>query len=251
MGVALLVFLAGGAAWWFVARQPRGPEEPVTVDAGPVTEPADAGPLLSLDDGDALLKSLAGGWSRHPTFLKWLDAVVVRQLAAATLAVAEGHSPRASVPFLSLTAPFTVREENTGKKKSSPRLFMATESYARYDELVEAFDSIDAAAAGEAWRKLEPFCDVAFAEISRPGTRFHDAVRLAIQRLVAVKVPEGDLELLPKGAVYVFKDPAIESLSDAEKHLIRMGPTHAQRIQQQLRTFAAHAKLDLESPERH
>lgn len=248
-----------GVVVWRVALQPRGLVESVA-DAGEPLVP-DAGPALSLDDGDALLKRLAAGWSADPQFAKWLDAIVLRQLVAATQLVAEGSSPRAAVPFISIAGAFSVREEPlptappkpkpTSKKKAPPpppreeRLFIAVESYARYDAIALTFASIDAGSAGDVWARLEPFCEVASAEISRPGTRFHDTLRAAMKRLLSVDVPEGEIEVAPKGAIYVFKDPSLESLSAAEKQLVRMGPGNARRIQAQLRVFAAHAKLDV------
>jgi hypothetical protein len=261
--VLVLLLVAVGLGVWFVVAQPRGPVESVAVDAGTpvVAAPVDAGPALSLDDGDALLKKLAAPWSKEALYAKWLDALVLRQLVAATQLVAEGNSPRAAVPFISIAGSFAVREEEVpgsapppAKKKSKSkvpppprevRTFIATQSFARYDSIAAVFGSIDAAAAGEAWSKLEPFCDVAFGEISRPGTRFHDTLRTAFTKLLAVHVPEGEVELVPKGAVYAFKDPQLEALSAAQKHLVRMGAKNAQLVQAQLRQFAEHAKLEL------
>ena len=257
--VSVLVLLAAAAVGvWFVASQPRGPEESAAVDAGVavVIEPLDAGPTLFLDDGDALLKKLAARWSKEAPYAKWLDALVIRQLVAATQLVAEGNSPRAATPFIFIAGPFAVREEQVPrptppKKKSKvpppprvERLFISTASFARYDGVSASFGSIDAAAAGDAWSKLEPFCDVAFGEISRPGTRFHETLRAALAKMLAVHVPDGELEVVPRGAVYAFKDPQLESLSSAQKHLVRMGAKNAQLIQAQLRQFAAHAKLE-------
>lgn len=252
--VVVLLLAAAGVGVWFVLSQPRGPMD-TAVDAGLLMEsaPIDAGPALSLDDGDALLKKVAALWSKEALYAKWLDALVIRQLVAATQLVAEGNSPRAAVPFIFIAGPFAVREELAKKKKSKSkippppreeRLFISTPSFARYDGITATFASIDAAAAGEAWAKLEPFCDVAFGEISRPGTRFHDTLRTALAKLLAVQVPEGELEVVPKGAVYAFKDPQLESLTAAQKHLVRMGAKNAQLIQEQLRQFAVHAKLE-------
>lgn len=246
----------GGFVAWKVAFEPRGHQESPVADAGITPEVVDAGPGLSIDDGDVLLKKLGAGWSTDPAYSKWLDALVLRQLVAATQSVAEGSSPRLSLPFISIAGPFAVREESppapAKKKKKGPpppprdeRLFISPESYARYDAIVATFGSIDAAAAGDAWAKLEPFCDVAFGEIARPGARFHDALTAAIKRMLSVKAPDGDVEVVAKGAIYLYKDPALEALSPAEKHLLRMGAKNSQIVQAQLRAFAAHAKLEV------
>lgn len=254
--VIVLLAVAGGVGW-FVSRQPRGPLEAPPVDAGSPGAERDAGPALSIDEGDLLLQKWAGAWSSDALVAQWLHAASLRHLVSATQLVAEGNSPRPALPFVSISGSFAVREEQhpgarpvkKGKKKGPPpprgeRLFISPESYARYDAITRAFGSLDAAAAGEAWSKLEPYCEVAFGEIGRPGARFHDTLAAALERVLSVQVPSGEIEVVGKGAVYLFKDPALESLSPAEKQLLRMGPDNVKVIQDQLRSFASHAGLD-------
>jgi Protein of unknown function (DUF3014) len=47
-------------------------------------------------------------------------------------------------------------------------------------------------------------------------------------------VLQGDVELVPRGALWAFKDEALEQRSAAEKHLLRMGPENMQRVQVKL-----------------
>jgi hypothetical protein len=251
--IVALVLAAGAFIAFRVLEEPRGPEASPVVDAGGAD--ADAGPSLSLDDGDLLLKKLGSGWSSHAQFLKWLESLGLRQLAAAAQLVAEGDSPRPALPFVSITGPFVVREERlpgapkrAGKRKvpAPPgRLFIAPESYARYDEVTLVVTSVNAAAVGDAWARLRPYLEVAYREIGRPGTHFDDTLTVALRRLLTVSFPEGDVELVPEGAVYAFKDPQLQSASKAEKHLLRMGPKNGKAIQAALRDFATHAHLDI------
>jgi len=257
--VVVFALLAAGAFFaWREFMQPRGPVEAVAApDAGPPAE-ADAGPALSLEDGDALLKKLAGDWSADALFRTWLEGPVVRQLAAAAQLVADGQSPKPALPFLSLSGAFEVREEQAprpahrpkpGKHQPAPRppprAFTSPRSWARYDAITRAFTSVNAAAAGDAWAKLRPYFDAAFSEIGKPGQRFDDVLTAALRRLVAVELPGGEVELQPKGALYLYADPKLEALSPAEKQLLRMGPANGRAVQAQLRAFAEHAQLDL------
>ncbi|MDP1827463.1 MAG: DUF3014 domain-containing protein [Archangium sp.] len=248
--VLLILLVAGGFLAWRVLQQPQTVvEAPRAPDAGlAVAEAVDAAVPASIDDGDTLSRKLASGWSSDPTFAKWLDLLSLRHLVAAAQLVADGASPRPALPFLSIMGPFEVREVEAPKpRKGTPRpppqLFIAASSYARYDTLMQVFGSVNAAAAGEAYAQLRPFCDAAFGEIGRPGKRFDDVLTEALRRVLAVKLLEGELELVPKGAVYAFKDPALESLSAAEKQVLRLGPENGRVLQRQLREFAAHAKL--------
>lgn len=256
VAISVLVLVAAGAFFAFrVLEEPRVDAEGPVVHLG-AAQAVDVGPALSLDDGDALLKKLAAGWSSHTQFLKWLESFGLRQLVAATQLVADGESPRPALPFLSIAEPFAVREEppvgrpaRAGRRKRAPspppRLFMTPESYARYDEVTRVVTSVNAAAVGDAWAQLGPYVAVAFREIGRPGTHFDDILTVALRRLLTVDIPEGDVELVPEGAVYGFKDPKLQSATKAEKHLLRMGPKNARAIQAALSDFATHAHLDL------
>lgn len=258
--VALAVVAGAGFFAWRVLEPPRGPEETPApfVDAGvAVAEPVDAGPSVSIDDGDALLKKLASGWSTEPLFAKWLDAASLRHLVAAVQSVADGESPRVSLPFVSLAGGFTVREEAppAPKKKPKrrapapePRRFISAESYARYDAPTRALTSVPAASAGAAYAQVRPFLDAVFSEVGRPGTRFDDVFTAALERVLAVPVPEGEVEVVPKGLAYAFKDESLERRSPAEKHVLRLGRANASALQQWLRAFGEAAGLLRASP---
>ena len=252
--VLLIILVAGGFLAWRVLERPQtvfvAPHSP---DAGvAVTEAVDAAVPANIDDGDTQLRKLAAGWSSDPIFAKWLDLLSLRHLVAAAQLVADGASPPPALPFLSIPGPFVVREVEApkpakGKVRPPPQLFIATSSYARYDALLRVFGSVNAAAAGDAYAQVRPFCEAAFGEIGRPGKRFDDVLTAALRRVLAVKLIDGEVELVPKGAVYAFKDPAVEALSAAEKQVLRLGPENGRVLQRQLREFAAHAKV-LENP---
>ena len=42
----------------------------------------------------------------------------------------------------------------------------------------------------------------------------------------------------PDGGLWAFSDPAVERLSPAQKHLVRMGPDNAALVQAKLRELA-------------
>lgn len=250
--VALVVTGGAGFFAWRVFEEPRVPQAtPPPLDAGGVVAPpvVDAGPAVDIEDGDALLRRLAGSWSENPLVAKWLDAASLRHLAAAVQAVADGESPRPSLPFVVLGGGFTVREASPpgrkpkGRPAPEPRRFISAESYARYDVPTKALTSVPAAAAGDAYGQLRPFLDAAFAEVGRPGRRFDDVFTAALRRLLAVELPSGEVEVVPKGLAYAFKDESLEALSPAAKHVVRMGRTNGLAVQAWLRTFGQHAGL--------
>lgn len=251
--VLLGLVLVAGAAFlaWRVLLPPRVPlETPVALDAGapPVVAvaEADAGPAVSVEDGDALFKQLAADWSADPLFAKWLDAASLRHLVAAVQSVADGESPRTSLPFVTLAGGFSVREvkaKGTKRRPAVARQFISAESYARYELPTQALTSVPAATAGAAYGQLRPFLDAVFSEVGRPGKRFDDVFTAALERLIAVPLPEGEVEVVPKGLAFAFKDESLERLSPAEKHVLRMGRTNASALQTWLKTFGESAGL--------
>jgi len=186
-------------------------------DAGAVEPP--------LQDSDPQVRNQLAGVSGDPLWKAWLEQTdLVRRFAAAVQQVADGESPRASVPFLARPARSWQRRRSAGPTTIDPR------SYARYDGVARCIASIDAAKAAAGYRALQPLMDRAWRELGPPGTKIDGALARAIARLVAVPVPKGEVELVPKGALWAFKDEALEQRTAAEKHLLRMGPDNMQRV---------------------
>ncbi|HZN95025.1 MAG TPA: DUF3014 domain-containing protein [Myxococcales bacterium] len=224
----LLLLAAGGwGAWWWLTHRGEPVAPAAVADAG---EP-DAGVVEPpLQESDPQVRNQLAGLSADPLWKSWLEQVdLVRRFAAAVQQVADGDSPRASVPFLAPSAAFAVREPKRGPVTIDPK------SYARYDAVAKAFASLDAQKAAAAYRALQPLLDRAWRELGPPGTRFEGALARAVARLVEVPVPKGEVEVVSRGALWAFKDEALEQRSAAEKHLLRMGPENMQRVQVKLR----------------
>ena len=61
----------------------------------------------------------------------------------------------------------------------------------------------------------------------------------AIVSLLSTPMPSEDLAVHPRGAVvYSYADEGLESLTGAQKHLIRMGPRNARLVKDKLREIA-------------
>src|SRR5438128_993729 len=90
----------------------------------------------------------------------------------------------------------------------------------------------------EVYRRLQPLCEDAYRGLGKPQGRFDDVLVKAIRTLLAAPVVEGDVELTPKVITYAFADPALEGLTPAQKHLLRMGPKNVHAIQAELRALA-------------
>lgn len=239
-GVAFVLVVALATGWYIwrgQGEQPAPgtvtppPEAPAPTAPPPQEAPqTEATPLPGLEQSDPYARELLGRLSSDAEFQRWLGIEgLIRRLTAATANIAEGESPRAVLPFLAPQGAFQVVERDG-------RLFIAPESYARYDPVARALTSLDTQATAEAYKTLKPLLDRAFAEIGRPGQRFDATLSSAIQRLLDTPVPQGDIEVLDTpGVNYVYAAPELEQLSAAQKHLLRMGPANARALQAKLR----------------
>jgi Protein of unknown function (DUF3014) len=230
IAVASLVAIAGAlGAWWAFTRQPAAittlpiPTSAPTPDAVPAT----AAPTL--DGYDEQVRTWAAGLSNAKQWLTWLSGPdLVRRLVGALWTVSQGDSPRKFVAFLSPGAPFAV-EARAGRIYTSPR------SFARYSAIAQVAQSFDSEKAAAGWRALEPFLARAHQEIAPRGRTIQQTFDDATAQLLRVPVPEGDVELVEKGAIYAYADPELERLSPAQKHLLRLGPTNARAVQAKIR----------------
>ena len=232
VAISIAVLLLGAAiaaAFWFWKQNQHRPTAPVVAEsAPPAPTEAPAAPPIAMADGDALLRQLAAQLSGSDELAKWLSgADILRRLVAAVNLVAEGNSPRSVVGFLAPGAKFEVRREHR-------HVVASPKSYARYDLVTRTLTSVDPTAAAKTYATLKQYIDTAFAEIGRPTRTFDAVLRQAIERLTRTQIPEDDPELTEGVLVYTYVDPKLESLSAAQKHLLRMGPTNALSIQRWL-----------------
>lgn len=228
IAVVLLALFAGGL-WYYLKG--RAPEPPPPPPAEPLAVP-DAGVafvLPPMSERDFAARDALTGLSPLSEWQEWLaQQDLIGKFTAAVANIAEGESPRAALAFLAPKQPFEVVE----KKR---KIYAAPASFARYDTVTRVIDSIDADGAAFAYRKLKPLIDGVYAEISRPGAKFDDTFKAALDRMADVPLPDGETELVPKGALFAYADPKLEALSQAEKHLLRFGPKNANVVQQKAR----------------
>lgn len=236
IGYAILLAVAGIFGWIWQSSRDSDATGPSEIEAATpaAEEPAAEGEaeVPELDMSDAFVRRLAAGVSSHPEFASWLVTDdLARRFVITVVEIAHGRSPTEHLRFM---APAERFEPAT----ADGRMVIDPESYRRYDLLTEAFTSLDTEGAAEAYRRLEPLFERAYRELGLPERSFDETLRLAIDRMLEVEVPESELEVVPDGAVYGFADPEMQELTEAEKHLIRMGPENARRVQEKLRELS-------------
>lgn len=235
---AALIAGAAGLLYWRFAASP-GPAEPETSAAQAAAAPtsdASPAPLPALgpaEQTDPLVREVLGRLLQERAIEQWLKSGdLIRRFVAAVDAVADGESPRASLSFLAPAGAFAIRRDGG-------RTVIDERSYQRYAPFALAIRALDPKACAAAYARLSPLLESAHAEIGRPGTTFASALAKAIGRLARAPVPQGPVAVDSPKVLYQFADPSLESLSPAEKQLLRLGPDHARALQEKLAAIAA------------
>jgi hypothetical protein len=245
--IATASLLAVVAALAILSVRSRGqlastPAQPVVVEALPAPSypPTPVPPPLETasDDhdlslSDEVVRAMVGELSSHPALASWLlSDRLVRRFAEAVEMVAAGMSPVDQLEFLRPDTPFVVH-------RRQGRLVIAPSSFRRYDLAAEVFVSIDSEGAVALLRRLEPHLGELHAELAWYDGDFEDRLVEAMDHLLEVEVPEGPMVVRAGVLTYAYADHRLEDLSDAQRHLLRMGPTNATRVQAKLRQLRA------------
>jgi len=240
--IATLLVLVGLVAWFVIARKgqtPAAPAAPEPVAARPAPQEPATQPSVPAAESDARARDLVRELSAEPEFSKWLGTEgLIQRFTAAVANIAEGESPRMVLSFLAPAKGFQAMQ-------SGSQTVIDPRSYERYDTVGRVFGSIDAQKAARVYSEMKPLIEGAYAEIAPPGQTFDRTFSRAIQHLLAVTVPHGEVALVEKGALFAYADPQLEKLSRAQKHLLRMGPKNMQAIQGKLRELQGALNLPI------
>ena len=246
--IAAVAAIALGVTLWFVFRPRPQPPPEATAAPQPVvetTQEVETKPLEnlpSLDGSDALVRGLVKGLSSRPEFVTWLaNDDVVRSIVAIVENIASGVSPKSFLGDFSPKDPF----RGTGRGTT---FTTDPSSFARYNTAADAFASLDSPGVARTYHQLSPLCESAYRELGVPGT-FREALERAIGRMLATPDVPANAPLLWNYATYQYKDEQIESLSAAQKQLLRMGPRNVRIVKDKLQELAIAMRLVPKTPE--
>ncbi len=250
--IPVLLLLAAALGWWFwlQRRPPTEPAkatlEPAPSAVAPTPEPTTAEPepafvVPSMAQSDPVIAELVSTLSAHPELTRWLanDALVERFVATIDN-IAEGASPRAHLEFAGPKSGFKTLKTGNG-------VTIDPASYQRYDTITAVVLSLDTAGTARLLRNLEPLLDEGYRDLGYPEGSFRTTFFKAMDELLAVPVRDTPIQLKAKILSYHYRDPELETLTDAQKHLLRMGPKNIRAIQAKLRELKTALLAGVES----
>lgn len=183
---------------------------------------------LATDEIDGPVRAAVARLSSHPKFASYLvNDRLLRRFVLAVDAIAGGYSPRDEVDFLEPSRPFLVREHEG-------QLVIAGGSYHRYHLVAEVFASFDTESAVELYRTFRPQLETIYQEVGWASDDFDSRLREAVDHLLEVDVPSGQIEVEQRAIVYAYAEDDFERLTGAQKQMLRMGSSNATRVQTKL-----------------
>jgi hypothetical protein len=241
VAIGLFVVAVGFAVYLVFGRQTSAPvnEQPSAAAAAATEKPATplggAGEAIvvpPLEESDPLVRELVTKLSSHPNVAAWLTTDgLIRNFAVVVANISEGRTPSTHLKSVTPAGPFRTVDHKGD-------LLIDARSYQRYDRLADAVASVDAAGSARLYATLKPRIEEANRELGHADGSFDRMLEKAIISLLAVPAVPAAVEVGPRGIVYGYEDPALEMLTPAQKHLLRMGPRNVRLIQDKLREIA-------------
>ena len=211
--IGLLVFGVGLAIYFIFGRtaapgdQSAAPAvaQPKPESNAPLGAAADPIDVPPLDESDSLVRELVAKLSSHPSVAAWLATDgLVRNFTVVVANIAEGRTPAGHLRSLAPSGSFRIIERNDDQ-------FIDPGSYARYDRLADAVASIDAAGSARLYSTLKPRIEEAYGDLGLKESSFDRTLERAVVSLLAAEIPNGPVEVVPRGIVYGYADADIES----------------------------------------
>lgn len=253
--IVVLVLLALGYGLW---RQfapapaplvaPVAPQAPVPqASPAPAPEPAVKFPLPTGETPEAAMQApVEPPPDAMAAFERDLSALVdptvlgryfglqglVRRLVSTVDNITADQLPARARAVAPIRGSFAVRRGPDG-------ITLDPSNYVRYEPFVALLESIDTRKAVALYTRHYRLFQGEYRGQGSPNRYFNDRVVAAIDHLLATPEPATPVRLVQPKVLYRFEDPALESLSAAQKAMIRMGPKNAARVKTKLRAVLA------------
>lgn len=193
-------------------------------------EPADVAPL-SPADGDELLRRQLVAAGADANLNQLVSKEHPLEVSAALIdGLGRGLILRKLLPAGPSGQAFSVVRENDV-------ISMSSASYERYDSYIDSMTSLDTNLMVETFHALRPLYERAYEQLGLDPGDFDNALIRTLDLVLATPEIDEPIMLKPKSVVYIYADPALESLPAVQKQLLRTGPDNIRRLKQQARTL--------------
>lgn len=184
-------------------------------------------PLPALNESDpGFRQALSGMVGANPLAVYVVKDHVISRMVATLDSLTARQVPAEINPVKPANDKFIVEAEGD-------RTVMSAENFARYDGYVALLNGMDAGSLRMTYQRYAPLFQEAWEENGGEGD-FDERLVGLIDHLLATPDVPPPVYLVKPEAVYLFEEPALESLSAGQKILIRMGSANAAIVKEKL-----------------
>ncbi|UAA39262.1 DUF3014 domain-containing protein [Paraneptunicella aestuarii] len=209
--------------------EPEPEEEPETVYVEPEPEIEEVPEPEPLDISDAAVKTAVIALSAMPALAEVLvDDDLLRRFVVFTNNLAEQELTDNHHFLRPPKGQFRIYHQ-AGKE------WIDAASYKRYSTYAEALDSIQTSSLISLYQKYKPALNEIYMQVGNPDSGFDERLLDAINHLLDTPEIPVPVEVYSDSVMYKYRNERIESLSDAQKQLLRTGPENMRQIKAKLR----------------
>ncbi|GAA6167702.1 DUF3014 domain-containing protein [Sessilibacter corallicola] len=185
--------------------------------------------LPDLDGSDTVVREQLTRVNESTDFLLWLQSP---QLIQRWITVIDGLSKGNLIRgIVSVETP----KEKFPVIKNGKRYFLDTKGYERFNHYVQLIESVPAEELANVFHFFRPLLEEAYGLLGNKPENLDNTVIKALDNILKAPIFPGDIELVAKTVSYQFADEEIESLSQLDKLMIRMGPENTAALQKYAR----------------
>lgn len=210
--------------------EPIIPSETTPPKVKPMPAPAPVKPTLPpLDESDSnVFAALTANLTAKSAALVVNDDIIRRGVVFVNN-LAQGKVAKKHLPVNPLVEGFSVNQGDV--------LITSEQSYQRYQPYVTLLNAFSTEQLMQLYHTYLPLLDQAYDEIGDPKSSFTQQLIQAIEQLLATPKMTAPVPLLRDSVTYKYAYSEWESLSPAQKQLLRMGDENITLIKQKLRAF--------------
>lgn len=218
-----------------VAHSVSQPASASTVIEHPIAQasegpaPASTAQLPYLADSDASVRQGLQGLDHSGNLGSLLQSQVISRVVATVDAL-----PRQGVGSINIL-PLRTPQGAMRTEQAGGATVIGSGNAERYAPYMAVLAGMDPYALVAWYKHNYPLFQQAYRELGYPHGYFNDRLIVAIDDMLAAPDGHGPVAVVRSGAHYHFADPQLQSLSNGQKLMIRMGPGNEQQVKAKLR----------------
>lgn len=251
--VAIIVVIAVVAAGVYLvqrsmhpAAQPSAPVAPAATASAPASAastiqhpitqassgpaPASTAALPALVDSDASVRDALAGMTDGSDLNSVLvtNQIISRAVATIDALPRQGFGSTTILPLRTPRGAMRTAQANGITT-------IAGDNSARYRDYMTVLTVVDPHALVAWYKHNYPLFQQAYRELGYPRGYFNDRLIVAIDDMLAAPDIHDPVAVTKSGPHYVFVDPQLQSLSNGQKLMVRLGPADEQQFKAKLR----------------